>query len=59
MRISSILFCAAAVAVGVSGPAQAQSFPNRSITLVIPFAPGGSTSIVGRGDRRQDERVAR
>src|SRR6202011_595284 len=24
------------------------SFPNRTITLVIPFTPGGSTSIVGR-----------
>src|SRR4249920_3785664 len=29
--------------------AQAQNFPSRAITLVIPFAPGGSTSIVGRG----------
>jgi tripartite-type tricarboxylate transporter receptor subunit TctC len=30
------------------GGAQAQSFPDRSITLMIPFTPGGSTSIVGR-----------
>jgi tripartite-type tricarboxylate transporter receptor subunit TctC len=51
MRVWKILLCAAAVVFGLPGGpdrAQAQSFPNRTITLVIPFAPGGSTSIVGR-----------
>ncbi len=52
MSIWNKFLCAAAVAFslpGVSDRAQAQTFPSRSITLVIPFAPGGSTSIVGRG----------
>src|SRR6266446_4183016 len=51
MQIWKIWLCAAALAFGLPGAsddAQAQSFPSRAITLVIPFAPGGSTSIVGR-----------
>jgi tripartite-type tricarboxylate transporter receptor subunit TctC len=50
MRISTVWRCAAVglSLASVSMDAQAQSFPNRTITLVIPFTPGGSTSIIGR-----------
>src|SRR6476620_8592071 len=50
MRIWKIWLCAAMMFGWPGAPleAQAQNFPNRAITLVIPFAPGGSTSIVGR-----------
>jgi len=47
MRICNVLIVTAAV-FGLTS-AQAQTYPNRAITLVIPFAPGGSTSVVGRG----------
>jgi tripartite-type tricarboxylate transporter receptor subunit TctC len=50
MKVWKLSLCAAAL-LGLSGAlaeAQAQNFPNRPITLVIPFAPGGSNTIVGR-----------
>ena len=52
MRIRNALTAAITIALGSAagvGSAGAQSYPTRAITLVIPFAPGGSTSIVGRG----------
>jgi tripartite-type tricarboxylate transporter receptor subunit TctC len=44
--------CAAIIAfvlfAAVAAPAQAQTFPSRTITLIVPFPPGGSTDVAGR-----------
>jgi tripartite-type tricarboxylate transporter receptor subunit TctC len=51
MRHSRALLAALLLALGMCGSlgaARAQSYPNRTITMVVPFPPGGSTSIVGR-----------
>src|ERR1700756_126785 len=40
----------AAMAAGLifAGAASAQDFPNRPLTMVIPFAAGGPTDVLGR-----------
>jgi tripartite-type tricarboxylate transporter receptor subunit TctC len=39
---------ALATALGAAAPALAQTFPSQPIAMVIPFAPGGPTDVVGR-----------
>src|SRR5580698_6821120 len=51
MRGVSAPICVLAVIlafVSSLDPARAQSYPSRNIMLIVPFPPGGSTSIVGR-----------
>jgi hypothetical protein len=39
----------AALTLAIAVPAYAQDFPTRSMTMVIPFAAGGPTDVLGRG----------
>ncbi|WP_311220656.1 MULTISPECIES: tripartite tricarboxylate transporter substrate binding protein [unclassified Acidovorax] len=50
-KMLSALWCAAAAATTAFAPVLAsaqESYPNKPITLVIPFPPGGATDVLGR-----------
>jgi len=46
----TLLRRAALAALGtlLAGGAHAQAWPNRAVTMIVPYAPGGGTDIVGR-----------
>ena len=40
--------CVVALLVSLAASASAQSYPTRSITMIVPFAPGGPADVLGR-----------
>src|SRR5918994_2471341 len=46
--LKTLIGTALAGALGIAGAASAQTFPTRPMTLVIPFAAGGPTDVLGR-----------
>ncbi|WP_029046803.1 tripartite tricarboxylate transporter substrate binding protein [Cupriavidus sp. amp6] len=47
VRLTALLACAAAFAA-TAGTAAAQSYPQRPVRLIVPYAPGGSADIAAR-----------
>ena len=37
-----------AIAIGLSAPAAAQTWPDKPVRIIVPFGPGGGTDIQGR-----------
>ena len=47
-RRTLLAVCGAVAALAPVSPLFAQAYPSKPVTLIVPFAPGGTTDIVGR-----------
>lgn len=46
--MTKLLFTLAAAFLSFAQPAIAQSYPNKTVRVIVPYAPGGATDITGR-----------
>ncbi len=47
-RIATLIGCLTFLLPSAGASAQSQDYPNRPVTFVVPFAPGGSTGLIAR-----------
>src|SRR5690348_4190883 len=47
-RIACLGFAAIVAAIMLPCAAQSETYPSRSITMIVPFAPGGPADVLGR-----------
>jgi tripartite-type tricarboxylate transporter receptor subunit TctC len=47
-QLTASLLTAASLALGTGLPAAAQTYPDRAVTFLVPYAPGGGTDVFAR-----------